>query len=435
MLNRIQKFIDSHQLLDRSELHLVGLSGGADSVTLLLILRELGYRVEAAHCNFRLRGEESDRDENFVKELCAKLKAPLHLIHFDTKSYAEQHQVSVEMAARDLRYGYFRELCKDISAADVCIAHHRDDAVETLLMNLLRGAGIHGLTGIRPKIDFVRRPLLCITRQEIVDYLDSIGQPYVTDSTNLEADVLRNKVRLRVLPLLEEIAPGAAANIDKTANYLREAEKVFQAEMRREQGAYLNADGNTVEIELLQQLPSPSSFLHEWLMPLGFNSTQTEQLLGCLSDTGCEFSSATHTLVVDRKHLVVEPIAQPMKSVKMPECGTYRYDESTAYKLEIADDIEISKSADVATLDADKVKFPLTLRPVGTGERFVPFGMKGSKLVSDYLTDLKFSILEKRRQLVMVDASGAVIWLVGRRTDNRFRIDNDTKRTLRVTIK
>lgn len=435
MLNRIQKFIDSHQLLDRSELHLVGLSGGADSVALLLILRELGYRVEAAHCNFRLRGEESDRDENFVKELCAKLKAPLHLIHFDTKSYAEQHQVSIEMAARDLRYGYFRELCKDISAADVCIAHHRDDAVETLLMNLLRGAGIHGLTGIRPKIDFVRRPLLCITRQEIVDYLDSIGQPYVTDSTNLEADVLRNKVRLRVLPLLEEIAPGAAANIDKTANYLREAEKVFQTEMRREQGAYLNADGNSVEIELLQQLPSPSSFLHEWLMPLGFNSTQTEQMLGCLSDTGCEFSSATHTLVVDRKQLVVEPIAQPMKSVKMPECGIYRYDESTAYKLEIADDIEISKSADVATLDADKVKFPLTLRPVGTGERFVPFGMKGSKLVSDYLTDLKFSILEKRRQLVMVDASGAVIWLVGRRTDNRFRIDNDTKRTLRITIK
>ena len=139
--------------------------------------------------------------------------------------------------------------------------------------------------------------------------------------------------------------------------------------------------------------------------------------------------------MVDRKQLVVEPIAQPMKSVKMPECGTYRYDESTAYKLEIADDIEISKSADVATLDADKVKFPLTLRPVGTGERFVPFGMKGSKLVSVYLTDLKFSILEKRRQLVMVDASGAVIWLVGRRTDNRFRIDNDTKRTLRITIK
>jgi tRNA(Ile)-lysidine synthase len=435
MLNRIQKFIDSHQLLDRSELHLVGLSGGADSVALLLILRKLGYQVEAAHCNFHLRGVESDRDENFVKELCATLNVPLHLIHFDTKSYAEQHQVSIEMAARDLRYGYFRELCKDVSAADVCIAHHRDDAVETLLMNLLRGAGIHGLTGIRPKNDFVRRPLLCINRQEIVDYLDSIGQTYVTDSTNLEADVLRNKVRLRVLPLLEEIAPGAAANIDKTANYLCEAEKVFQAEIYREQSTYINNDGKSVEIDRLLQLPSPSSFLHEWLMPLGFNSTQTEQMLGCLGDTGREFSSATHTLVVDRKQLVVEPIAEPMKSIKIPECGTYRYNESTAYKLEVLDDFDISKSADVATIDADKVKFPLTLRPVSTGDRFVPFGMKGSKLVSDYLTDQKVSILDKRRQLVLVDFTGTIIWLVGRRTDNRFKISNDTKRALRITIK
>jgi tRNA(Ile)-lysidine synthase len=139
--------------------------------------------------------------------------------------------------------------------------------------------------------------------------------------------------------------------------------------------------------------------------------------------------------VVDRKQLVVEPIAEPMKSIKMPECGTYRYDESAAYKLEIVDNVEISKSADVATVDADKVKFPLTLRPVSTGDRFVPFGMKGSKLVSDYLTNQKVSLLDKRRQLVLGDASGAIIWLVGRRTDNRFRIDNDTKRTLRITVK
>ncbi len=438
MLRRIQSFIDRNELLSRTELHLVGLSGGADSVALLLILRELGYRVEAAHCNFRLRGEESDRDENFVKELCARLNIPLHLIHFDTRSYAEQHQVSIEMAARDLRYGYFRELCKDINAADVCIAHHRDDAVETLLMNLLRGAGIHGLTGIRPKNDFVRRPLLCINRQEIVDFLDSIGQPYVTDSTNLEADVLRNKIRLRVLPLLEEIAPGATANIDKTANYLCEAEKVFQTEMLDElsdSSIDHNGDSHRLPVSYLLQQPSPSAFLHEWLVPFGFNSTQTEQILDCLAETGREFVSQVYTLAIDRGYILVEPIAKPMKSIKIPECGTYRYDQLTAYKLEVIDSIEISKSDDVATLDADKVKFPLTLRPVDIGDRFVPFGMKGSKLVSDYLTDQKVSILDKRRQLVMVDSSGAIIWLVGRRTDNRYRISNDTKRIIRITIK
>lgn len=431
MLNRIQKFIDSHQLLERTDLHLVGLSGGADSVALLLILRELGYLVEAAHCNFRLRGEESDRDENFVKELCSRLNVSLHLIHFDTKSYAEQHQVSIEMAARDLRYGYFRELCKDIGAADVCIAHHRDDAVETLLMNLLRGAGIHGLTGIRPKNDFVRRPLLCINRQEILDYLESIGQAYVTDSTNLEADVLRNKVRLRVLPLLEEIAPGAIANIDKTANYLREAEKVYNEEIENEKILLMyNKYHKSISV------PSLSSLLHEWLSPLGFNSTQTEQIVGCMNQTGREFHSATHTLVVDREFLELEPIKEPIKPLIIPEPGTYRYEDQTAFKFEITTDTTVSRDAYVATVDADKVQFPLTVRLVQQGDRFAPFGMKrGTKLVSDYMTDQKLSILEKRHQKVVTDATGAIVWIIGYRTDNRFRISNDTKRTLRITIK
>ena len=431
MLNRIQKFIDSHQLLERTDLHLVGLSGGADSVALLLILRELGYIVEAAHCNFRLRGEESDRDETFVKELCSRLGIPLHLIHFDTKSYAELHQVSIEMAARDLRYGYFRELCKDIRAADVCIAHHRDDAVETLLMNLLRGAGIHGLTGIRPKNGIVRRPLLCINRQEILDYLESIGQAYVTDSTNLEADVLRNKVRLRVLPLLEEIAPGAIANIDKTANYLREAEKVYNEEIENEKILLMyNKYHKSISV------PSLSSLLHEWLSPLGFNSTQTEQIVGCMNQTGREFHSATHTLVVDREFLELAPIKEPIKPLKIPEPGTYRYEDQTAFKFEIATDTTVSRDDYVATLDADKVQFPLTVRLVQQGDRFAPFGMKrGTKLVSDYMTDQKLSILEKRHQKVVTDATGAIVWVIGLRTDNRFRISNDTKRSLRITIK
>jgi tRNA(Ile)-lysidine synthase len=400
-------------------------------VALLLILRELGYLVEAAHCNFRLRAEESDRDETFVKELCSRLGIQLHLIHFDTKSYAELHQVSVEMAARDLRYGYFRELCKDIRAADVCIAHHRDDAVETLLMNLMRGAGIHGLTGIRPKNGIVRRPLLCINRQEILDYLESIGQAYVTDSTNLEADVLRNKVRLRVLPLLEEIAPGAIANIDKTANYLREAEKVYNEEIENEKILLMyNKYHKSISV------PSLSSLLHEWLSPLGFNSTQTEQIVGCMNQTGREFHSATHTLVVDREFLELEPIKEPIKPLIIPEPGTYRDEDQTAFKFEITTDTTVSRDAYVATVDADKVQFPLTVRLVQQGDRFAPFGMKrGTKLVSDYMTDQKLSILEKRHQEVLTDATGAIVWIIGYRTDNRFRISNDTKRTLRITIK
>ena len=433
MLRRIQQFIEKNRLLESRKLYLVGLSGGADSVALLLILRELGYRIEAAHCNFKLRGEESDRDEIFVRELCAHYNIPIHVIHFDTKEYANLHKVSIEMAARDLRYGYFRQLCKDINAEGVCIAHHRDDAVETLLMNLLRGAGIHGLTGIRPKNDIVIRPLLCVSRQEILEYLDSIGQSYVTDSTNLVDDVLRNKIRLRVLPLLEEIAPGATVNIDKTANYLREAEQVYEAEMQREK-SMLSIDAGEVSITELLQQPSPSAFLHEWLSPLGFNTSQTEQILHAVNgEPGREFMSATHTLVVDRTSLLVEPIRPAMKSIKIPEAGTYRYDDATTYKIDITDEINISKSADVATIDADKVKFPLTIRPIENGDWFIPYGMTGRKLVSDYLTDKKFPVLQKRRQLVLTDALGSIIWLVGCRTDNRVKVSNETTKILRIT--
>ena len=435
MLRRVQQFIEKNTLLDCRKLYIVGLSGGADSVALMLILKELGYNIEAAHCNFKLRGCESDRDERFVCELCEKHSVNLHVIHFETKEYAELHKVSIEMAARDLRYGYFRQLCNDIGAEGICIAHHRDDAVETLLMNLLRGAGIHGLTGIRPKNGIVMRPLLCLSRKEILEYLDSIGQSYVSDSTNLIDDVLRNKIRLRVLPLLEEIAPGATANIDKTANYLCEAEKVYNAEISHEVTAMKTDSGEVQIVDLLSQ-PSPSAFLHEWLMPFGFNSSQTEQILGAVnSEPGREFTSVTHTLVIDRNKLIVEPTSQPMKSIIIPETGTYRYDESTTYKIELSEEISISKSADVATVDADKVRFPLTIRQIANGDWFIPFGMTGRKLVSDYLTDKKYSILQKRRQFALTDASGSIVWIIGCRTDNRFKVSAETTKILRISYK
>ena len=440
MLNRVQDYIDRFGLLDRSELHLVGLSGGADSVALLLVLKGLGYRVEAAHCNFCLRGEESSRDERFVRDLCTKMGVPLHLIHFDTISYAELHQVSIEMAARDLRYGYFRNLCHDIGAADVCIGHHRDDAVETLLMNLLRGAGIHGLTGIRPSNGIVRRPLLCLSRKEITDYLDSIGQTFVTDSTNLVDDVLRNKIRLRVLPLLEEIAPYAAANIDKTASYLSEAEKVYQAEMERELTSpkldriyWLGTEIRRLPISYLLEQPSPSYFLHEYLSPYGFNAVQTEQILSCIGKPGREFMANKTIVVVDRDYILMSYERELAKPMKLPEDGLYDYGD-IQFRLSISDELAILKSADEVTLDADKVQFPLAVRSVEIGDRFVPFGMKGSKLVSDFMTDIKLSSLHKRCQLVVVDATGVIVWLVGLRTDNRFCVGNETKRVLRISL-
>lgn len=425
MWNKVTDFIAKHQLLSKDGLHLVALSGGADSVALLRILCDLDYHVEAAHCNFRLRGEESNRDEQFVKSLCQTYDIPIHLIHFDTAEYASLHQVSIEMAARDLRYGYFRQLRDDIGAETVCVAHHRDDAVETLLMNLLRGSGIHGLTGIRPRNGHIVRPLLDVSRQEIFQYLHSIGQDYVTDSTNLQPDVLRNKLRLQLIPLLEQLSPGASDNIARSAHYLSEAEKVFNSAF-----SPLHA---TLPISAVKDFPSPLCLLHEWLSPLGFNRTQTDQILSGLDGgSGREFTSPTHTLVIDRDQLIVEPVSTPMKPLIIPEPGTYRIDETAKIRIEEVGEAVVSRDPVIATLDAAAVRFPLTLRTVEPGDIFQPFGMKGKKLVSDYLTDIKLNLLAKRRQRVLADATCTILWLVGLRTDHRCRITPDTRRILRV---
>ena len=437
MLNKIADFIAKHQLLSRSGLHLIALSGGADSVALLRILRDLGYHIEAAHCNFHLRGAESDRDEQFVKQICDSLNIPLHLIHFDTAEYAILHQVSIEMAARELRYGYFRQLCQDIGAESVCVAHHRDDAVETFLMNLLRGSGIHGLTGIRPKNGPIVRPLLGVSRQEIEDYLHSIGQDYVTDSTNLHDDVLRNKLRLNVLPLLKEINPSAAENIDKTARFLQEAERIYDAAMQSALQSLVHTEGQvqSVSIKELLKQPAVGTFLHEWLSPYGFNSTQTQQIAECLdAEPGKTISSVSHTLLVDREKLFLEPVSEPVKPLRIPEPGCYRFSPEILFDVKSLSDITISKSTDCIMIDAANVQFPLTVRLVQSGDAFCPLGMEGHKLVSDFLTDRKATLLEKRRQLVVTSANGDILWLVGHRPDHRYRITPSTTTVLRIKL-
>ena len=440
MEKRVAAYIQKEGLLSRDGLHIVALSGGADSVALLLILHRLGYRIEAAHCNFHLRGEESNRDEAFVKSLCHEYRIPLHLIHFDTDIYASFHQVSIEMAARELRYRYFEQLCQDIGAETVCVAHHRDDAVETLLMNLLRGSGIHGLTGIRPKNGHIVRPLLCLSRHEVETFLQKTGQQYVNDSTNFVDDVVRNKVRLNVLPLLKAINPNASENLFKTACYLREAEQVVQEVVARQKAQLISKDPDTqsekVAKDTLKELPSTAFFLHEWLAPYGFNAAQTTEILTRLEgESGRVFPTESHELVIDRDSLVLVPRQAPMKSLKIPEMGLYRYDDSHQFSFLISEEISISKSSSSATIDAALVNFPLVIRPTQTGDKFVPFGMTGHKLVSDFLTDLKLTVVAKRCQLVVTDCEGNILWVVGQRTDNRYRITSQTTSMLSIVLR
>jgi len=427
----IASFIECHQLMDHQRLQLVAVSGGADSVCLLRVLQQLGYRIEAVHCNFHLRGDESDRDEEFVKKLCQQQHVELHLTHFDTKIYAELHKVSIEMAARELRYHYFEQLRNDLKAEHVCVAHHQDDSAETILMNLIRGTGIHGLTGIKPRNGSIVRPLLCVSRKDIEDWLGTIGQQYVTDSTNLVADVVRNKLRLNVLPQLNAITPSATANILTTARRLAEAERVYDDAIDQQLESAKNCD--SIDIQQLLQQPSPEALLYAWLTPLGFSPSTIEAITLRLTkaQSGRQWCSATHQLTVHQGRLILDRLHAALQPLQIPETGNYLFNsEQDCLRLQLREGCHIERDAHTACLDAAKVRFPLTLRPVQAGDRFRPFGMRGMKLVSDYLTDRHVSLPEKRRQLVVADATGRIAWLVDQRPDDRFCVGKDTTQTL-----
>ena len=429
MWSKVGRYIDNYKLLDSNELYIVALSGGADSVALLLLLHEHGFRVHAAHCNFRLRGAESDRDEAFCESLCEERHIPFHRAHFDTHEYAQLHKVSIEMAARELRYRWFEQLRRDIDAAGICVAHHRDDSVETVLLNLIRGTGLRGLTGIQPRNGYILRPLLCLSREDIEQYLHERNQPYVTDSTNLEADVQRNKVRLQLMPLLKTLNPSVCESIQQTASHLTEAQAVLDAVNEEFKSR------NILELSMLSKYGSSEYVVFEWLKNYGFNGTQAQQIL--TAETGRVFSSFMgYDLLRDRDRLIVESSLKPLKPLRIPEEGTYVMEDGTRITLKetiVGSDFLPSKEPHRATLDADKVAFPLTVRRVEPGDSMQPFGMRGRKLLSDLMTDLKMTLFEKRRQLVVVDAEGIVVWLVGLRTDNRCRVDHHTHNVLTIS--
>ena len=425
--------------------YLVALSGGADSVCLLLKMIEEGRSVEAVHCNFHLRGDESDRDEAFVVSLCERLGVPLHRVHFDTREYAALHKVSIELAARELRYRYFEQLRRDIGAEAIMVAHHRDDNVETVLMNLVRGTGIRGMAGIRPVNGHILRPLLDMSRKDIEDYLKKKGETYVTDSTNLEDDATRNKFRHHVIPLLQSLNPKASENIHSTSRHIAEAEKILSWAIQEAKRSVFSVEPSSaiIDVSSLLSFVSPSYLLNEICRDYGFTPSQSEDMLAASSSShvGATFLSPSHiaaiATVAGSLCIQIAPKTALQKEYRLPEPGIYRLSDGISLRLEntpITERFRISKSPDVSTIDVNKVKFPLTLRPIRQGDRFTPFGMKGTKLGSDYLTDIKCSVIDRQRQLVIQDATGMIIWLVGRRTNEKCRIDSSSNAALTITI-
>ena len=455
MLNKIKRFIASEHLLRVDALYLVALSGGAESVALLLCLKELGYRVEAVHCNFQLRGEESMRDERFCEELCQHENIPLHKVHFDTQAYADLHKVSIEMAARELRYHYFFQLKEALKAEGICVGHHKEDSVETILINLVLGTGLSGLMGIRPRKNDIIRPLLCVTRHEIEDYLRRHASTFVTDSTNLMDDVVRNKIRLNVLPQLAEINPSVTEAILTTANHLSDVEAIVQESLKEalEKAVHFFYSESSVsqsslskhpfqlDLTIVRAFPSPAYLLFYILKPLGFSSSQIAEMVSHLDgQTGQLWYSSTHELTHDRGFFMVLPREEgEPRTLVIPETGRYVYDDQLSLRLTErtlvpSSTVSFSKNPTIVDLDASSIRFPLTLRRVAEGDRFTPLGMRGSQLVSDFLTNLKRNRFEKRNQLVLLDATGTILWVLGLRINDHFKLTPQSTSCLRIEI-
>ena len=437
MLRQFKDYIDRQHLLPDGRQVLLAVSGGRDSVALTDLMRRAALPFAIAHCNFHLRNAESDRDQDFVRRLAASLNVPFHTVDFDTRSYAADHHESIEEAARHLRYDYFADLCAAHGYPCVVTAHHRDDSIETLFLNLLRGTGLHGLHGIRPHSSLIThhssltivRPMLCFSRADIDRYVADHGLDYVDDSTNFESDARRNALRLRVLPLLRELYPSFDVTLQADIDRFADAGEVYdryvadlRARLVAEEPSRLPTHHSPLITIQLQDLPEPrATLLYELLRPYGFNADSAAAILAKPLRTGSCHRSPSHEAVVDRGRLVVAPLVSPVApTISIEELPT--------------DSSLITHHSSLAiTVDADLLRQPLTLRTWRAGDRFCPFGMKQSRLVSDFLKDSKLSLIEKRHVYVLIDAEGHIVWLVGLRADNRFRVTAATRRTLRLT--
>ncbi len=435
---RVESFIGQHRLLMPDAEVLVALSGGADSVALLRMLLRLGYVCHAVHCNFHLRGEESDRDEQFVTVLCQELDVRLEVLHFDTQAYAQEQHLSIEMAARELRYREFERIRQANNLYATAVAHHQDDAVETLLLNLIRGAGINGLTGMRVRNGHVVRPLLCLTQEEIHNYLAYIGQDYVTDSTNLTDAYSRNKIRLKLLPLMQEINPNAAENIAQAALHLAEAATIYNKAIadNNKRIVSVQADGISISIDTLLSTDEPKAQLFEILKPYGFNSAQVDDIFKSLfSESGRMFHTSCYTLLRDRKFLILHKKSAEdsvTTYTTLPSEGSVKLPDGIILKIKRIVPTEtwkVPRNNNICVLDASRLRKPLIVRHPQEGDRIFPFGMKGSKLLSDLYTDLKLSRMEKKQQWVLCH-DDRIVWAIGLRTSEQFRLHGNEHEVL-----
>ncbi len=429
MKEKLVAYIKKNHLFGSAEKLILTISAGADSVALAHLFKELNYDFILAHCNFNLRGNESDEDEVFVKNLAEKFGVKCFLKQFETKDFADKNKLSIQMAARDLRYKWFEELRVKLNYDFIVTAHHRDDDIETFFINILRGTGIKGMLGIQPKKEKIIRPLLPFSKQEIYDFLQTNKLDFREDSSNNDVKYLRNKIRLQLLPLLQEMNPSIAETISKEMEYLSGVSAIYFAEIKRQKNKILNKkmDALSISIEELNKLKSPQTYLYEFLKPFGFSNVE-DIFLVIARQSGKQFYSTTHRIIVDRNELIIQPIFEEKMEEYFIEEKKTEIVLPIHLSLNISENLAIQKDKNIAMLDYDKLQFPLKLRKWNKGDFFYPLGMKCKKKLSDFFVDNKISIPEKEQVWVLCSGQ-EIVWIVGRRIDERFKISENSKKT------
>ena len=424
MIRKFQQYIENYGLIGKDERVLVALSGGVDSMVLAELMRRSGYDIAFAHCNFHLRGEESDGDERFVRDYAERVGVRLFVKHFDTIQYAENHKISIEMAARELRYSWFDELLKNQRFHKLAIAHHADDQIETFFINLLRGSGIKGLKAMQPANGLYVRPLLWASRGEIKNFAVENGIEWREDRTNQETVYFRNKIRHELLPVLDGIKPDAREKICLSVDCLASENQIYRELIKEKLSHIEHIDGVLHSIRK-EELKDNLQLLFEWARDFGFGFPQCETVMSVInSEPGKEFYSGDYQLVVENDSIDVFPIDLHDENPKLVQNV---FDKIPDFKIE-------KSNPNIAQLDADKIKFPLRLRHWRQGDRFHPLGMHGSKLVSDFFNDLNFTAFQKKTACIVTDADDEIVWIAGYRIDDDFKITNKTTRICEIFL-
>jgi len=428
MKNNFLHYIYEHKLFDTKSKILLAISGGIDSVCLADLLIRSGYNVEFAHCNFKLREEESDQDEIFVSDLANKYKIPFHHISFDTNHYALSNKRSIQMAARELRYEWFEKVRREISADYIAIAHNQNDNIETFFINLINGTGIKGLRAIQNKNNFIVRPLMFANRNQIEEYVNLRSLNFREDSSNKSKKYQRNKVRHELIPLLKQINPSIENTIADEIEIIKNTYSIFkeQAERVVKEISCQTVDGIKISKKKLIKLEPIETYLYEILNVFGFTDLKSIKK-SILSNPGKQFFSKSHRLLIDREFVFVEKIEDNFFKYILIDESTLILSSPLNISFKISTNDQMDKIKDTAYFDYEKLVFPLVIRKWKSGDKFIPSGMKGFKKLSDFFIDNKINRFLKEKTLLLC-SNDDIIWVIGLRIDERYKATSKTKK-------